>query len=213
MADLIIAALENGSGRRNDPDLLTRWIAHQLAEVIATVEKARSARARNEALLTATELVCCLWRHRTSWPDGWPPEPARRRLAQLETPRASWLPAEPRTGSAWIDRIAELEELSRAEKRLWWQIGLLETGVEDQRDALARLPDDADELDDLVWLRSEIRLHDDAFAWVREEKLRSRKAVRERAAAELAKLAERRAALVAEVVASRGPAHRKRNKA
>jgi hypothetical protein len=130
-------------------------------------------------------------------------------MAQLEPHRASWIPVEPPTGSAWIDRFAELDELSRAEKRLWWQLGLLETGVEDQRDALARLPDDEDELDDLRWLRTEIRLHDDAFAWARKEKLRSRKAIQERAAGELAKLAERRAALVDEVVASPGPAHRR----
>jgi hypothetical protein len=51
----------------------------------------------------------------------------------------------------------------------------------------------------------EVELHDQAAAWAKEEKLRSRKAIRERAAEQLADLAHRRAELLTEVVESTGP--------
>lgn len=181
-------------------------MAHQLAELLRGIRQARSARGRHEAVSTATEVITRLWRHRSDFPDGWPPDAARRRMDSL-TPRSNhWDPTPAPTGSAWVDRFRELSQLAMEEMQLWWKLALLETGVEDQRELLARIPEparDEEEPEDIQWLRTELKLHDEAAAWASQHKARTRAAVRELAAEAFAEIAARRATLIAESVSAR----------
>lgn len=130
------------------------------------VDQARSAVARQRAVRHATDLILSLWEHRSAWPNGWPPEPARARIEQLDNRRSR--NSAKKTGSPWLDRFLDLFSLWLDEGRLWWKLGLLEKGVEEERVALEALPKAEDEEFDLEILEREIKLHDAAQAWLDE---------------------------------------------
>lgn len=130
------------------------------------VDQARSAVARQRAVRHATDLILSLWEHRSAWPNGWPPEPARARIEQLDNRRSR--NSAKKTGSPWLDRFLDLFSLWLDEGRLWWKLGLLEKGVEEERIALEALPKAEDEELDLEILEREIKLHDAAQAWLDE---------------------------------------------
>lgn len=208
MGELIASSL--GDERHGRFDLLGRWISFQLADVVASVGKARSARGRQAAMTAATEMIVRLWQHRTDWPTGWPPERAQRRMDLLAPPSRRERDPTP-TGSAWVDRLSEIQVLAVEEIQLWWKLGLLETGVEDQRELLAGVPEPArgeEEPEDIRWLRREVAAHDEAATWAKAHNARTRAAVRELAAQEFADIAARRATLVTDGLGS--PLYRRR---
>lgn len=132
------------------------------------VRGARSATARNRASAHAVDLILRLWRHRSDWPQGWPPPTAKAMIDQI-TPRPSWEGSPDPTGSPWIDRFDETSGLWQEEARLWWALGLLEVGVEPQRAAadLAGLAG-AEEEADLEMMRRDVELHDEVERWLKE---------------------------------------------
>lgn len=132
------------------------------------VRGARSATARNRASAHAVDLILRLWRHRSDWPQGWPPPTARAIIDQI-TPRPSWEGSPDSAGSPWIDRFDEAFGLWQEEARLWWALGLLEVGVKPQCAAanLAGLAG-AEEEPDLEMMRRDVELHDEVERWLKE---------------------------------------------
>jgi hypothetical protein len=59
-------------GRDERPDLLGRWMAHRIAELITLADKA-DGDAASRLQETASKAILDLWEHRSSWPRGWPP--------------------------------------------------------------------------------------------------------------------------------------------
>lgn len=71
----------------SEPDTLGRWMAYRLAELLNQAETDDSAKE------AATDLVFRIWRHRSDWPNGWPPTAVAGQLAWLFPPdqrRAQW---------------------------------------------------------------------------------------------------------------------------
>jgi hypothetical protein len=167
LGEEIIARLgEEGGGRRVDePNLLSRWIAHEIANSLQAVERSRSVAARNRAVQHATDLILKLWQTRSSWPEGWPPETARAIIDQI-TSRPSWEGDPEPTGSPWVDRFREMFGLWQQELRLWWMLGLLETGVDSQRSAAALATED-DDAADLALIKRDVELHDEVVSWLK----------------------------------------------
>jgi hypothetical protein len=170
LGEEIVARLPDRGRRRrvDEPDLLSRWIVHEVAASMRAVRGARSATARNRASAHAVDLILRLWRHRSDWPHGWPPPTAKAMIDQI-TPRPSWEGRPDPTGSAWIDRFNEAFALWQEEARLWWSLGLLEVGVDPLRAAvdLAGLGD-VEEEPDLEMMRRDVQLHDEVKRWLRE---------------------------------------------
>jgi hypothetical protein len=208
LGELIVESLSRPDDQRDEPDLLSRWISHELSAAIAAVEIARSAKARREAIASATDLIVRLWAHRTHWPRGWPPEAAKRRISQLESRITAWAESPESSGSAWFDGAKDLDLVAVQELQLWWQLGLLEQGVEAQRALLDRLPEPADdepESDDIRLLRREIELHDEAKAWAEAHEAKTTADVRELARARFRALAAQRSKLVRKTLATTPP--------
>lgn len=57
-------------GLVDSTDTLARWLAHEVAEAIANVERAKTARQRSELRGHALELIITLWKHREQLPGG-----------------------------------------------------------------------------------------------------------------------------------------------
>ena len=178
MGEQIVVALEAGKRRPGEPDLLSRWIAQEVARAIAAAERSRTEAARREAITHASDLILKLWEHRSDWPDGWPPEDARRRAEQFTQSRAT--DAEPgKSGSPWLDRLRELEDIWLEEGLLWWRLGLLETGVETSRNLVEALPEDRRSGPDIDLIRREVKLRDLGEAWLRERGADTKQKARE----------------------------------
>ena len=166
MGEQIVVAIEAGKRRPGEPDLLSRWIAQEVATAIAAVERSRTNATRREAVTHASDLILKLWEHRSHWPNGWPPADARRRAEQLTQPSA--MEANPETsGSPWLDHLRDLEGIWLEEAVLWWQLGLLETGVETSRKLVEALPADQRTGTDIDVIRKEVKLRDLGEAWLK----------------------------------------------
>jgi hypothetical protein len=63
------AALVREFGDDADPDTLSQWIAHDLAEKIEALKAARGTR-RNELEVECRELILHIWKHRATFPLG-----------------------------------------------------------------------------------------------------------------------------------------------
>jgi hypothetical protein len=194
----------------DNPDLLSRWIANEIAASLTAVDRARSATARNRAVDHATDLILRLWRHRSDWPQGWPPEPARGMLAQLTKRRRHEASSDP-TGSPWVDRFEEMTDLWAEEARLWWKLGLLELGVEDQRKIIALGLAAEDEFD-LDRIRQDVELHDEAKAWLRANDALAATKAKAVIEKRLKQIATRRRKLNGEVLRSARPSARSRKR-
>jgi hypothetical protein len=194
----------------DSPDLLTRWIANEIAAALTAVDRSKSAAARNRAVEHATNLILSLWSHRSDWPQGWPPEPTRGMIAQLTKSRRHEAPPDP-TGSPWIYRLEDLTDLWAEEARLWWKLGLLELGVEDQRQILA-LGLAADDEFDLRRIKQDVELHDEAKAWLRSNNATAAKKARVVIERRLKQIASRRKKLNAEVLEAARPTSRSQGK-
>ncbi|MFE7184267.1 hypothetical protein [Streptomyces erythrochromogenes] len=80
LGEKILHELDAGTG-----DMLTRWIAHHIADLITRADHARMAGTAEEATHTAEQCrraILDLWAHRTAWPNGWPP-PGAKRMAEI----------------------------------------------------------------------------------------------------------------------------------
>src|SRR5689334_16355856 len=73
-------------GLTDATDTLGRWMAHRLAELLDEAEHGRSAKRRDAAATRATDLVLEIWKHRSAWPTGWPPESAAAVLKAIDPP-------------------------------------------------------------------------------------------------------------------------------
>lgn len=77
-------------------DILSRWLAHHIAELMQAADTAQRQGTPDEAALTAKqcrEAILQLWAHRTDWPEGWPPPQAAKmakRLKRLDDPAQPW---------------------------------------------------------------------------------------------------------------------------
>jgi hypothetical protein len=123
LGERIVAEL----GLEESTDTLSRWMAHHIAEAITRAEKGR--RKDKDA---AADLILRLWEHRTSWPNGWPPEQAETFRRGLRDDRY-----EPRSASAddknpWLARIGELSELHREEYEVWRRLAFAEASFEEE---------------------------------------------------------------------------------
>jgi hypothetical protein len=79
-------------------DILGRWLAHHIAELMHAAKEEQSAGTAthsNQAAGACREAILQLWQHRSHWPTGWPPARAlqmARLLERLdgEEPYAPW---------------------------------------------------------------------------------------------------------------------------
>ncbi len=76
-------------------------MSYRIAELLGRGEEDESARAE------ITETVLKLWAHRWSWPDGWPPESARRQLTWLFGPGRGGHPQPNDSTSQFMRRVAD----------------------------------------------------------------------------------------------------------
>jgi hypothetical protein len=128
-------------GLADSTDTLGRWMAHRLAELIDRAEHERSAKAREAAAAAASDLVLRMWRHRSAWPQGWPPKSSVAVLRALDPPRFR-AQQEP-SGNPWLDALADLDRLQHRERQAWLRLGLEDLPFDEEE---AWLADGATEL-------------------------------------------------------------------
>jgi hypothetical protein len=63
-------------------DTLGRWMAHRIAELITAATTADSPEESEAAQSACMDTILALWRHRSAWPQGWPP-PTTKELVDL----------------------------------------------------------------------------------------------------------------------------------
>jgi hypothetical protein len=124
-------------------DLLGRWIAYRVAELIRAADRARTKVEREAASREAAELITRLWDIRSSWPEGWPPRNAAAVVERLTDPTPYWRPTQ-EGQSRWLDVLARLEALHLRERQLLFDAALLETDLNDDAEALQRFRTDLD---------------------------------------------------------------------
>lgn len=122
-------------------DTLGRWMAHRLAELMQMAEKDEEAKAE------ATDLILRLWKHRSNWPEGWPPpktESVRRALEPVSS-----FPAgreEDEAGSdPWLRRVPRLTRLQDEEREVWRDLALLDLDLGVELEDIDMVGDDLDE--------------------------------------------------------------------
>jgi hypothetical protein len=204
LGERIIESLNPMPREHGEPDLLTRWICHEVADALAAVNRARSARARSQAVQQAAHLVMLLWEHRSHWPSGWPPHQIRDQLAQLE-PRTGPFDRDPEpSGSPWFDALRKLNAIGDTERLRFVQMGLIEQGVDDERAALDVAPRALaeDERDDVETMKRLVRIHDAATEWLQENNARTSAEVRDFLGREFRRLASARRRLVTDLLPS-----------
>ena len=129
-----------------------------MAELMDRAESATSDGERETARADATELVLRIWKHRSSWPNGWPPKASAAVLSMGDqSPHARREP----TGSRWLDSLDSLERLQSRERKIWKDLGLLDFDVESERRAAEALSAEGDE-EELSAIQAVIRLLDSA---------------------------------------------------
>ena len=212
MGEQIVESLTSSDDRHpGEPDLLSRWVSHEIASAIREVNKARSAAARQRAVTHATELILRVWEHRTSWPSGWPPDSARARFQAIQDPTHYSRP--PKSGSLWIDQLLDQMALSSEEARLWLKLGLLEQGVEEERALLEALPSTENENLDVETLKRSVELHDQGALWLETNDAGTKARAKELVEKELRRIASSRRKLQRKALAkmkSPRSAHRKK---
>jgi hypothetical protein len=110
-------------------DLLGRWIAYRVAELIRAADRARTKVEREAASREAAELITRLWELRSSWPEGWPPRNAAAVVERLTDQTPYWRPL-PEGQSRWLDVLARLEALHLRERQLLFDAALIETDLD-----------------------------------------------------------------------------------
>lgn len=123
-------------------DVLGRWMAHRVAELIGRAEEAKSTARAEAAKKEATKVILDLWQHRSHWPKGWPPVSAAVFAERFAAPQSRPNLQNP-TGSPWLDRLGEFDAIADEEERLWRQAALLDLGQDHQYDEF--LVQEADE--------------------------------------------------------------------
>lgn len=106
-------------------DVLGRWMAHRVAELIERAEKTKSTAVAEAAKKEATKVILDLWQHRSHWPEGWPPVSAAAFAERFAAPQSRPDVPEP-TGSAWLDRLGRFDAIADEEERLWRDAALLD---------------------------------------------------------------------------------------
>lgn len=80
------------AGSLSQSDVLGRWMAHHLSDLIIQAENATGAEA--DVRREATTAILALWDHRAAFPSSAPPlgafEPAFRALERLSEPQDPW---------------------------------------------------------------------------------------------------------------------------
>lgn len=189
--------MEASQRHHDDPDLLSRWMAHEIAEAMYAADAEGPG---SPAADRARTLILELWERRTTWPRGWPPEEAVKQLRGLAPANAPFPRVEVDAGSPWLAHAAGLMRIASDESRTFLMAGLLQTGVDAQREALKGATGD----DDDVWtLRRLVDLHDEALRWAADADGTTPEEVAALARAELELLAARRQELIAAVIEDR----------
>lgn len=139
----------------DERDLLTRWMATRLAELLDAAEHARGARRVEEAKREATDLILTLWERRRTWPKGWPPPAVRAVFGDIDDSAAGTLAGD----SPWLAALERLDALAAEERELWLEAIRADTELEMERarrdwQSRPSVDGDNDELMDaelLVW--------------------------------------------------------------
>jgi hypothetical protein len=186
-------------------DILGRWIAYRIAELLRTADRGRTKAQRETAAREAAELITRLWSLRTAWPEGWPPRNAAALIERLTTPAPYWQPPQ-QSQSRWLELLAQFERLHMRESHLLFTAALLETDLNEDAKTLERFRSylEADEVRTVASLTSRraaavaelIKLLDADDAAEIEIATSSTEALRQ----QLEDLAAERAALVREVL-------------
>ncbi|MFB6836999.1 hypothetical protein [Streptomyces sp. NPDC056361] len=81
------------AGSLSESDVLGRWMAHRIGDLIVQAENATGAEA-DGVRREATTVILALWDHRTAFPSPTPPlrafEPVFRALERLSEPQDRW---------------------------------------------------------------------------------------------------------------------------
>jgi hypothetical protein len=187
-------------------DTLSRWIAHRIAELLDVSKKARRKSDRERAAREVEDLVLRVWKERSNWPNGWPPETAAR-ITELFADRYTRYRSheEEKSPSPWLDALQGLERVHWREKQVLLQAALADLSLGNERRALERYGAalDDDELELLKGLTSaqELALGDLLNALDEDEAALAAPTRRGEATAKrLRSLAEEREALVDSVL-------------
>jgi hypothetical protein len=118
-----------------DATLLARWMAFRIAELMQRVDQEIDAAGRERAAQQCADLILQVWRARTRWPQGWPPETAAQVVAGLED-RGPWRRAsvpEDDEEVSWLTTLPAASDSLEAEHELWQLTALAETDPTDIR--------------------------------------------------------------------------------
>jgi hypothetical protein len=136
VAELGAKIVEQFGGVERD-DILARWMAYRIAEVLRIAERGRTKAQREAAAREATELITRLWSLRTAWPEGWPPRNAAALIGRLTAPTPYWRPPQ-QVKSRWLEILAQFERLHIHERQLLFDAALLETNFDEDAATLER---------------------------------------------------------------------------
>lgn len=83
LGEKIVASI----GLERSNDILGRWLAHHIADLMTKADAAHASTQPDQAALASRacrEAILELWRHRSAWPHGWPPPRAAAMAKTLD---------------------------------------------------------------------------------------------------------------------------------
>lgn len=130
-------------GLEDATDTLGRWMAHRAAELLHRARAAKSVQQRERAQAQIADLVLRIWRERSHWPQGWPPENAVTLISSLKP-----VPGHPRREkrqSPWLEALSKLDELQNRERNLLIDLAFADLSLTREKRMMRHLPKDGEE--------------------------------------------------------------------
>lgn len=110
---------------KTEGDVLSRWMAHRIAELITLAEESGEPES-GQLHMDAANAILELWRHRERWPCRWS---AAERLGgsrlDTRTPLAGPAISIPRR-ITWLDALPLLDQIHEQERDAWLKRAMLE---------------------------------------------------------------------------------------
>lgn len=131
-------------GLEDATDTLGRWMAHRAAELLHRARAAKSVQQRERVHEQIADLVLRIWRERSHWPQGWPPENAVTLMSGLGQGSGHPSRRESRQ-SPWLEALTKLDELHSREKNVLLDLAFADLSFSREKRLIRHLPKDHEE--------------------------------------------------------------------